>query len=152
MALITLARSLKATESLDKAIKIYNQIIKLKPSEDIFLELGECYIKQKQVEDAKLIFEKICELPISSLQGVGYSLDYLARIAIDQGEYVEAQNKYIQLLEVLEKLVPKDPESIASTRGNLGFMYLKTGDSKRAIEFFHLASDYFKKKKNVLSW
>ncbi|MFX0123483.1 MAG: tetratricopeptide repeat protein [Candidatus Hodarchaeota archaeon] len=148
LALITLARSLKATESLDRAIKIYNQIIKLKPTEDIFLELGECYLKSNQLEDAKKVFEKISGSPTSSLHSVGYSLDYLARIAIDQREFDKAQDRYIDLLEVLEKITPQDPESMASTRGNLGYVFLKMGNFERAWEFFCLASDYFKKKKN----
>lgn len=147
LALITLARSLKAIESLDKAIKVYNRIIKLNPTEDIFLELGECHLKQKQVENAKKIFDEISQLPNSSLQGVGYSLDYLARIAIDQEEFKEAQQRFLQLLEVLEKLTPQDPESIASTQGNLGYIYLKTDNLERAWEFFNLANNYFKKKK-----
>ena len=148
LAMTTLARSLKASGSLDKAITVYNQIINQKPTESIFLELGDCYIIQKQLGEAKKIFERILELPNSSLHGLGYSLDYLARIAIDQGAFDEAQNRYIQLLEVLNSLSPQDPESIASTQGNLSYIFLKTGNSKRAWEFFKLASDYFKKKKN----
>ncbi|MFX1536300.1 MAG: tetratricopeptide repeat protein, partial [Promethearchaeota archaeon] len=147
-AMITLARSLKASGSLDKAIAVYNQIINQKPEESIFLELGECYIKQNKLDDAKVIFERILELPTSTLHGLGYSLDYLARIAIDQEKFVEAQNRYIQLLEVLNKLSPLDPESIASTQGNLGFIFLKTGNTNRAWEFFRIAAKYFNKNKN----
>ena len=52
LAMKTLARSLKASGSLDKAITVYNQIINQKPTENLFLELGECYIQQNQVEEA----------------------------------------------------------------------------------------------------
>jgi len=148
LAMTTLARSLKALGSIDKAITVYNQIINQEPTESILLELGECFINQNQLEEAKKALKRIVELPNLSLHGLGYSLDYLARIAIDQGEFDEAQNRYIQLLEVLNKLSPQDPESIASTQGNLSYIFLKTGNSKRAWEFFKLASDYFKKKKN----
>ncbi|UCG04318.1 MAG: tetratricopeptide repeat protein [Candidatus Heimdallarchaeota archaeon] len=148
LALTTLARSFKASGSLDKAIKIYNQVIDLKPTEDIFLELGECYLSQNQLKKAKTIFEKISESPTSSLHGLGYSFDYLARIAIDQGEFETAQDRYIKLLEVLDKLTPKDPESIASTQGNLGYIFLKTQNFEHAQEYFQQASNYFKKKRN----
>ncbi|UCG90610.1 MAG: tetratricopeptide repeat protein, partial [Candidatus Heimdallarchaeota archaeon] len=44
LALTTLARSEKAAGSLDKAVETYNQIISLNPTDEILLELGECYL------------------------------------------------------------------------------------------------------------
>ncbi|MHA2245812.1 MAG: tetratricopeptide repeat protein [Candidatus Hodarchaeales archaeon] len=147
LALITLARSEKASGSLDKAIEIYNKIIDINPAEEILLELGECYLKQNQVDNAKKTFEMILGLSTRSPHSVGYSLDYLARIAIDNEDFDEARKIYTQLVKVLGKMTPQDPDSIASTQGNIGFMCLKTGNLDRAWEYFCLASDYFKKRK-----
>lgn len=147
LALTTLARSEKAAGSLDKAIETYNKIISLKPTEEILLELGECYLNQNQAEDAKKTFERVLELPTRTSLSVGYSLDYLARIAINKEEFEEACKIYTQLLEVLFSMKPQDPDSIASTQANLGYMHLKMDKIKPAWEYLILASDYFKKRK-----
>ncbi|MFX0208885.1 MAG: tetratricopeptide repeat protein, partial [Candidatus Hodarchaeota archaeon] len=145
LALTIQARSAKAAGSLDKAIDTYNQITN--PTDEILLELGECYLNQNQADNAKKTFEKILELPTRTSLSIGYSLDYLARIAINKEEFDEARKIYTQLLEVLFSMKPQDPDSIASTQGNLGYMYLKMGELKPAWEYLILASDYFKKRK-----
>lgn len=145
LALTTQARSAKAAGSLDEAINIFNQIIN--PTDEILLELGECYLNQNQTDNAKKIFEKILELPTRTSLSVGYSLDYLARIAINEEDFIEARKIFTQLLELLLSMKPQDPDSIASTQGNLGYMYLKMGDPKTAWEYLTFVSDYFKKRK-----
>ena len=147
LAQTTFARSAKAEGLLDEAIETYNQIISLNPAEDIFLELGECYLHQNQTDKAKKTFEMILELPTRTSRVVGISLDYLARIAIDNGEYNEACKIYTQLLKILNNMELKDPDSIASTQGNLGYMHFKIGNIDRAWKFFGFACDYFKKRK-----
>lgn len=150
LALTTYARTNKAEGTLEEAIETYRSIIKLNPTgveEDILLELGECYLAQNQMEMARKSFEKVLKLPTHTLQGAGYSLDYLARIAIDNHEFNEACDIYIRLVNILEQMEPQDLKSIAATHGNLGYMYLKTGNLNRAWEFLYMASDYFKKRK-----
>ncbi|UCE14827.1 MAG: tetratricopeptide repeat protein, partial [Candidatus Heimdallarchaeota archaeon] len=150
LALTTLARINKAEGTFEEAIETYRQIIKLNPTEvkeEVLLELGECYLAQHQMNEARKSFEKVLELPTHTLQGAGYSLDYLARIAIEYQDFSDAREIYIRLLDVLHKMEPQDPDSIASTQGNLGYMYLKTGDFERAWEFLFMTGDYFKKRK-----
>ncbi len=146
IALTTQARSAKAAGSIDKAIDTYNQIEN--PTDGILLELGECYLNQNQADIAKKTFERILELPTRNSLSIGYSLDNLARIAINKEEFEEARKIYTQLLEVLFSMKPQDPDSIASTQGNLGYMHLKMGALKPAWEYLIIASDYFKKRKN----
>ncbi|MFX0013769.1 MAG: tetratricopeptide repeat protein [Promethearchaeota archaeon] len=147
LALTTLARSAKSAGFLDQAIDAYNQAFSINPTEDILLELGESYLNQNQIENGRKVFERVLELPTRTLRGEGYSLDYLAKIAINEKDFDQALNIYFQLLEVLKKIKPHDPESIVSTQGNLGYMYLKIGNSKLAWEYLVQTCDYFKKKK-----
>lgn len=149
LALTTLARSEKAAGLLDKAIETYSKTLTLNTTEEALLELSECYLKQDQTEKAKKTLEMILELPTRTSRGLGYSLDYLARIAIDKREFDEARKIYNQLLAVLINMKPQDHESIASTQGNLGYMHLKLGNIKRSWEHLVLARDSFKKSKSL---
>ncbi|MFX0182631.1 MAG: tetratricopeptide repeat protein [Candidatus Hodarchaeota archaeon] len=151
LALTAHARAARAEELIETAIESYNKIIDLNPnetSEDIYLELGECYLYQKELNLAKTIFEKILQLPTRTLRGVGFSLNHLARISIDKKEFEEAQKLFQQLLQVLLRIKPQDPDSMASTQGNLGFLYLKTGDINQAWNFLEKATNHFKRRKN----
>lgn len=145
------ARAARAEESIETAIESYHKLINLNPneaSEDVYLELGECYLYQKELDIAKTTFEKILQLPDRTLRGVGFSLNYLARISIDKKEFEEAQKLFLQLLQVLSEIKPQDSDSMASTQGNLGFMYLKTGDISQAWNFLEKATNHFKRRKN----
>lgn len=148
LALTTLARSEKAAGLLDKAIETYKKTLILNTTEEVLLELSECYLKQNQTEKAKKTLEIILELSTRTFHGLGYSLDYLARIAIDKREFDEARKIYNQLLTVLINMKPQDHESIASTQGNLGYMHLKLGNIKRSWEYLVLAMNSFKKSKS----
>ena len=148
LALITLARSLKAAGSLDKAITTFKQVVGLEATEEVLLELGECYLNKNLIEKGKETFEAILELPNRTSHGVGYSLDYLARISIENKEFDETVRIYKQLLKILNTMEPKDQDSIASTIGNLGYMHLKLGNLDQSWEFFLKAADHFKKKKD----
>jgi tetratricopeptide (TPR) repeat protein len=145
------ARAARAEESIETAIETYNKLISLNPNEtpeDIYLELGECYLYQKELDVAKTTFEQILQVPGRTLRGVGFSLNYLARISIDKKEFEEAQKLFLQLLQVLSEIKPQDSDSMASTQGNLGFMYLKTGDISQAWNFLEKATNHFKRRKN----
>jgi tetratricopeptide (TPR) repeat protein len=144
------ARAARADESIETAIETYNKLISLDPTgtpEDIYLELGECYLHQKELDLAKIAFEQILLLPNRTLRGVGLSLDYLARISIDKTEFEEAQKLFRQLLRVLHEIQPHDLDSIASTQGNLGLMCLKMREIPQAWDFLEKATKHFKKRK-----
>ncbi|MHA2225151.1 MAG: tetratricopeptide repeat protein [Candidatus Hodarchaeales archaeon] len=150
LALMTLARTKKALGSFDEAIEIFNNIIDLAPTEiqdETLFELGECYLNKNQLNEAQETFEKILELPTGTNQQKGYSLDNLARIAIENKEFEKARRLFTKLLKLLSKMDPRDPDSIASIQGNLSLMYLKTGDIDRAWEFLRQSLNYFKKRK-----
>lgn len=145
------AKTERASGSFTKAIEIYNQIISLDNivvPEDTYIELGECYLVQKQLEEAKKSFEEVLQLSSRTDRGIGISLDYLAKIAIDRKEYDTARKLYIQLLELLNRMKPKDNDSIASTQGNLGFIYLKLGNIKQAWKLLETTTQFFEKRKN----
>ncbi|MFX0172538.1 MAG: tetratricopeptide repeat protein [Candidatus Hodarchaeota archaeon] len=151
LALTAYARAARAKQSMETAIETYNKLVNLNPdetSEDIYLELGECHLFQKELNLAKITFEKVLQLPNRTLRGVAVSLDYLARISIDRTEFEEARKIFQQLLQILNKIGPKDSDSIASTQGNLGLMYLKLMDIPQAWDFLEKATKYFKKRKN----
>ncbi len=152
LALTTLGRAEKSLGLLNEAIETFRSLINIDPNntqEDIFFELGECYIETNQKVNAKETYEKILELPKRTPQITGYSLDFLARLALEENNLNEAKLIYLQLLEFLNNMDPRDNESIVSTQANFGFVLLKTGEFEEAWKLLEKCTNYFRKKKNL---
>jgi tetratricopeptide (TPR) repeat protein len=152
LALTALGRAEKSSGLFNDAIDTFSSLINIDPSntqEDIYFELGECFLEINQKVNAKEIFEKILELPHRTPQSIGYSLDYLARLALEMNNLNEAKAIYSQLLDVLNKMEPRDNDSIVSTQANYGFVLLKIGQFKAAWKLLETCTTYFRKKKNL---
>ena len=152
LALTTLGKAEKLSGLYDDAIETFNTLMTIEPDktpEIIYFELGECYLLTNQKIKAKEIFEKILELPNRTQESIGYSLDSLARIAIELNNYEEAKAIYSQLVDVLNNKEPLDNDSIIATQANLGFVLLKTGDFDKSWKYLETCTNYFRKKKNL---
>ena len=150
LALNTFARAEKALHNLENAISVYEEILRLQQPnkmEDILLELGECYLEVKQVEKAEGMFHLLIDDPSNTPITIGYGLNFLATIASDKGDFQNAK-KYLQhLLDVLDTFPKKDYDSIAATKANLSYIFLKMGEREKSIQYLKSALEYFKKQK-----
>lgn len=152
LALTTLGKAEKLSGLYDDAIETFNTLMAIEPDripENIYFELGECLLVTNQKIKAKEIFEKILELPNRTQESIGYSLDSLARIAIELNNYEEAKTIYSKLVDVLNNMEPLDKDSVIATQANLGFVLLKTGDFDQSWKNLETCTNYFRKKKNL---
>lgn len=152
LALTTIGKAEKLSGLYNDAIETFNTLMAIEPDkipENIYFELGECYLLTNQKRKAKEIFEKILELPNRTQESIGYSLDSLARIAIESNNHEEAKAIYSQLVDVLNNMEILDRDSIIATQANLGFVLLKTGDFDQSWKYLETCTNYFRKKKNL---
>jgi tetratricopeptide (TPR) repeat protein len=150
LALQTFAKTEKEQKNFDNAISSYKEIISLQEpnaKEEIYLELGECYIEMKDADSAIKSYEAILNLSESSPQGKGFALNFLAALNGEKRNFSKAVEYYEQLIMVLQTIPSRDEESIAATRGNLGYMLLRLGKIKESYAQLDSALKYFKKKK-----
>ena len=150
LALRTFAKSEKELKNYDNAASSYKEIISLKEpeiNEEIYLELGECYIELEDVDLAIKSYESILTLSDPTPQGKGFALNFLARIYGEKRDFSRAAGYYGQLISLLHSLPTKDEESIAATEGNLGYILLRLGKINESFVQLESALNYFKKKK-----
>ncbi|MFW9997923.1 MAG: tetratricopeptide repeat protein [Candidatus Odinarchaeota archaeon] len=150
VALQTLAKAEKESGDIERAIESYRQVILVsnnKASEEVLLELGSCYLAKNDLDMAQKTFASILNHSQQTTREVIRSYDYLARIATVKGAHDEARDHYQHLLEILEGMIPKDENSIAATQANLGMQLLKAGQVVKAMKFFEITVQHFKKKK-----
>ncbi|MHA1450099.1 MAG: tetratricopeptide repeat protein [Candidatus Hodarchaeales archaeon] len=149
VALTTLARALKESKNYQKAIETYLRIKEISEtvSEETYMELGECYIFNNQINKAIAIYEEVIRLNNVSSRGTVLALDNLARIFMGMKDFSKSLVYYQQLMDILEKIKPRDDDSIAATKANAAFVLTKLGEENRAMDFFKQAIKYFDKKK-----
>ncbi|NHJ01270.1 MAG: hypothetical protein EAX86_03965 [Candidatus Heimdallarchaeota archaeon] len=151
VSLKTLARIQKANNKIEEAINTLKCILEEEPqilSEDVLLELGNCYLLNSELGEAKNAFEQILNLSNKSDKGVVFALDSLAKIAIDTKEYQEAKSLFIQLIEVLEKMKPLDEASLHATKANLGYIFLKLKEINFALNILEETKKFYWKIKD----
>ena len=150
LALRTFAKSEKVQKNFDNAISSYKEIVTLQEQnvgEEIYLEIGECYIELKDTDAAIKSYEAVLNLSDPTLQGKGFALNFLAMLLGEKKDFSKATEYYEQLIVILRSLSPKDEGSIAVTEGNLGYMLLRTGKIEESFVRLDFALKYFKKKK-----
>jgi len=150
LALRTFAKSEKVQKNFDNAISSYKEIITLQEKnvdEEIYLEIGECYIELKDTGAAIKSYETILNLSDPTPQGKGFALNFLAMLSGEKKDFSKAREYYEQLIIILRSLSPKDEGSIAVTEGNLGYMLLRMGKIEEAFVRLEFALKYLKKKK-----
>ncbi len=150
LALRTFAKSEKELRNYNEAITSYKEIVTLQEpnvNEEIYLELGACYIELKNTDAAIKSYEAILKLSDSTPQGKGFALNFLAMINGEKKHFSKAVEYYERLILVLRSLPSKDEESIATTQGNLGYMLLRLGKIEESLLQLDSALKYLKKKK-----
>ena len=150
LSLRSFAKSEKEQGNYHNAISSYKEIVTLQEptvNEEIYLELGACYIELKDIKNAIKSYEAILNLSDSTPQGKGFALNFLAMINGEEKHFSKAVEYYEQLISILHSLPTKDEESIATTQGNLGFMLLRLGKIEESYIQLNSALKYLKKKK-----
>ncbi len=102
---------------------------------ELFHVLGRTYRSRGQYDDALALMGRALELrkgpPPASDQDLGASLDDYASILQDLGRYDEAEQIFLEALEVRARLGP-DHEDHIETLNNLGVFYTGLGDLEAA--------------------
>jgi tetratricopeptide (TPR) repeat protein len=150
LALRTFAKSEKEQRNYNNAITSFKEIVILqepKVNEEIYLELGACYIELKDTKSAIKSFEAILNLSDPTPQGKIFALNFLAMINGENKHFSKAVAYYERLIPILRSLSSKDEESIATTQGNLGYMLLRLGKIEESFIQLDSALKYLKKKK-----
>ncbi|CAL7949917.1 unnamed protein product [Xylocopa violacea] len=123
-----IAKSFLIMGSHKRAIDAYLEAEKISntPDWEIYLNLGECYMKLNQLYEAKRHLKRSIELTKNVLPYIT-----LAKLCLLEDHVTEAENTYTAALN-------ENPESIeAATK--LGLLYLKIGDIQRAFQQFGTA-------------
>ncbi|CAK9813745.1 Bardet-Biedl syndrome 4 protein homolog [Anthophora quadrimaculata] len=123
-----IAKSFLIMGSHKRAIDAYLEAEKIMniPDWEIYLNLGECYMKLNQLYEAKRHLKRSIELTKHVLPYIA-----LAKVCLLEDRVTEAQNAYTAALS-------ENPESVEAAT-ELGLLYLKIGDVQRAFQQFGTA-------------
>ncbi|XP_012150183.1 Bardet-Biedl syndrome 4 isoform X1 [Megachile rotundata] len=123
-----IAKSLLIMGSHKRAIDAYLEAEKIstEPDWEIYLNLGECYMKLNQLQEAKRYLKKSIDLTRNELPYIT-----LAKVCLLENCDREAQDAYAAALS-------ENPESIEAAT-ELGLLYLKIGDVQQAFQQFGTA-------------
>ncbi len=144
------AKAEKALNHFEEAIKTYENILALQKegkTEDVLLELADCYLSVNKLKKAEKTYKVLLNESNYTQESIAHALNSLALISIEKKDYIQAISCYSRLSILLEDLNPVDNDSLAATRGNLGYAYLKSGNKPKAIRYFEMAIIYFVKQK-----
>ncbi|XP_078035083.1 Bardet-Biedl syndrome 4 [Augochlora pura] len=127
-----IAKSLLIMGSHKRAIDAYLEAERISniPDWEIYLNLGECYAKLNDLNEAKRHLKKSMELTKDESPYIA-----LARVYLLEDHITEARNAYSAALS-------GNPECIEAA-SELGLLYLKTGDVQRAFQQFGTALAHF---------
>ena len=123
-----IAKSLLIMGSHKRAIDAYLEAEKISnvPDWEVYLNLGECYMKLNQLHDAKRHLKRSIELTKNELPYIA-----LAKVCLLEDHVTEARDAYTAALG-------ENPESTEAAT-ELGLLYLKIGDVQRAFQQFGAA-------------
>ncbi|XP_076234859.1 Bardet-Biedl syndrome 4 [Calliopsis andreniformis] len=123
-----IAKSLLIMGNHKRAIDAYLEAEKISnfPDWEIYLNLGECYMKLNQLYEAKRHLKRSIELTKNELPFIA-----LAKVCLLEDHITEARNAYTAALS-------GNPECIEAAT-ELGLLYLKIGDVQRAFQQFGAA-------------
>ena len=124
-----LADFFRINEQCDKAIKKYQNVLKLKAnSGDIFRKLGICYEQTDQTQKAETAFGRALELNPND----SGALNYLGYWWADEGRNLK------EAMELITKAVQLYPEN-GYYADSLGWVYFKIGNTKKAVTWLERA-------------
>ena len=124
-----LADFFRINEQCDKAIKKYENVLKLKSnSGDIFRKLGICYEQTDQTQKAETAFGRALELNPND----SGALNYLGYWWADEGRNLK------EAMELITKAVQLYPEN-GYYADSLGWVYFKIGNTKKAVTWLERA-------------
>ncbi|XP_076666586.1 Bardet-Biedl syndrome 4 isoform X2 [Andrena cerasifolii] len=123
-----IAKSLLIMGSHKRAIDAYLEAEKIStvPDWEVYLNLGECYMKLNQLHEAKRHLKRSIELTKNELPYIA-----LAKACLLEDHVTEARDAYTAALG-------ENPESTEAAT-ELGLLYLKLGDVQRAFQQFGAA-------------
>jgi tetratricopeptide (TPR) repeat protein len=150
-----LAKVYRSMGQLDKAVAIYQELLKVKEDHDTLLMLGTLYAQKKEYDKAQKILKRLIELEGDSylayyslarlyreLQyydqaGAAYEkaleLNWFERLAYEVAEFYEKQHEFDKAIGVYNRIIEEDQASdLAKTR--LVNLYLTLGENDRALK------------------
>lgn len=127
-------------EHWEQAVSIYETIDR--ESEDVGYaqhEIGNCLRKLNRLEEAVQSFELAIDIrrrlsPFSI--STAHSMNGLAWVHLDAGDYSAAITSFSQSLACYQSLSEPNPEAVASEMNMLGIAYYRSGQFEAALERF----------------
>jgi CHAT domain-containing protein/tetratricopeptide (TPR) repeat protein len=113
--------------------------------------LGYVYLRRMDYVAAGALFRRAMPLTegvadTGSRQSLGSSLEGMARIYEEQGNFKLAQIFYEGALRIVEKAVGKDDPATATSLNNLALVYMEQGDNNRAQPIIERALAAYEKR------
>ena len=120
--------------------------------DEVLIASGRGYTSEKAIESCQMIKSSSFQLGIQLMPGLpGFSRISLntsinktielkpdfVKTFTEQGQYFESKGQYNTALQKYKRAVEINP-NYADTYVNIGVLYGKTGDLKKAIEFFNI--------------
>ena len=113
--------ALKASRHLKLAAEIHAD------DHDVLYELGQCYIKTRQLDDALRVLQTADQLK----PGTDYILDRLAQTHARKGDYIAAEQVYQRIPERRRR---------PFVLQHLGVLYLQQGQHQKALPYLEAAA------------
>ncbi len=100
-----------------------------------WFRLGRLMMKVAQFDKAQQVFEMILDRTTDEKKKreIYY---YLGWIKIDQGKYPEAITYYEKSLKILQKTLPANHPSLATSYNNIGAVYVNMGEYSKALSYY----------------
>jgi tetratricopeptide (TPR) repeat protein len=153
-----LENNAKALEYYQKSLEKIDQLARLDPAYPvnekrliIFINMGGAYLSNRNLEEARLNFEKALEMNKRINNQVYYGVLYnnLGIVYKEKKELAKAYDYYNKCLEIRTKLT--DSAGLAQVYNNLGDYYYITGDYAKAVEILNKALLFSRKTGNIRS-
>jgi len=149
-----LAKVYRSMGQLDRAVAIYQELLKVKEDHDTLLMLGTLYAQKKEYDKAQKILNRLIELEGDSYLAYyslarlyrelqyydqaaaayekALDLNWFERLAYEVAEFYEEQKEYDKAIGVYNRIIEEDQASdLAKTR--LVNLYLTLGKNDEAL-------------------
>lgn len=132
------------------ALEEYSLISSINPTLEakLALTLGKLYLTEGNIKQAGQLFERCLSLgDLSEING----LHYLGVFYSLCENYSQAENAYLQALDLRQERFPFQLLNIASTHHNLSLVYIRQGEYQKANSHLNQALDLRKNEPFVLA-
>lgn len=150
-------RLYQAQNKLDAAIEAYTQTIDICESAEIrtrlshhYLNLGNVYIKQNEVDKAAFFYQNSVNI-LDDISQISRASAYsnLGKCSLDKGEYAEANAYLTHAKELYLENSPDDFDNLSVIENYFAALHARSGKPNKAIKVLLRALKYAQKANNL---